>query len=201
MRFLKSLAVVLHTLVFLAAGALLLALALNFFSSDEIMGSINYLCADQNAKPAMIIVGGVLILAGLLMAHINLGRMQSEKTIAFENPEGQVTVSLSAIEDFIKKSVRHLPEIKELRSSVSANKKGISVVCRATIFADSNIPETTERIQAIVKSKVQEMLGVEEAITIKINVIKISLKEKGATNAPVKDNEEASRRMPFRGVD
>ena len=201
MRFLRGITVILYTLIFLAVGCSLLLMAFNFFSPDELARAVNYTYTQPNVKLIFGVIGAAFVAAGLLIAHFNLSRMQSEKTIAFENPEGQVTVSLTAIEDFIKKSVRHLTGVKELRANVIASKKGINVVCRATIFADSNIPQATERIQAIVKSKVQEMLGVEEAINIKIHVIKISSKGKGEAPAPVKENEDTSRHMPFRGVD
>ena len=201
MKFLRGITVILYTLIFLAVGCSLLLMAFNFFSPDELAKAVNYTYTQPNVKLIFGVIGAAFVIAGLLMAHFNLSRMQSEKTIAFENPEGQVTVSLTAIEDFIKKSVRHLTGVKELRANVVASKKGINVVCRATIFADSNIPQATERIQGIVKSKVQEMLGLEETINIKIHVIKISPKGKGEAPAPVKEDEDTSRRMPFRGVD
>jgi len=200
MRFLRSLVTVVYTLILIAIGAGLVLLALNLFSPEDITSTLNGIQADPSARLILGIAGAIFILAGLLIANINLGRIQMEKTIAFENPEGQVTVSLSAIEDFVKKSVRQLSEVKELRSRITANKKGINIVCRATIYDDSNIPETTERIQAIVKSKVHDMLGVEETINIKINVVNISSKGKGEKTKPVKEYpDETSRRMPFTG--
>lgn len=196
MRLVKSLAVLLHTLLFLVLGLGLLLMSLNLFTPEELAKSITTLYQEPNAKPIFGMVGGIFILIGLIMAHINITRIQREKTIAFENPDGQVTVSLSAIEDFIKKTVKLIPEVKELRSNVTANKKGISIVCRATIYSNSNIPEATEKIQNIVKTKVHEMLGVEETINIKINVAKISARGKG-DDAPGKQSHDSSRRMPL----
>ncbi|MBL7155721.1 MAG: alkaline shock response membrane anchor protein AmaP [Candidatus Omnitrophica bacterium] len=201
MNFIKSIFVLIFTLIFVVVGASFIALSFNLFTTDEVVNFINYIYADPNIKMALGIVGSLLILVGVAIANISISRMQMQKTIAFENPDGQVTVSLSAIEDFIKKSVRHLADVKDLRSSVTASKKGINIVCRATIFSDSNIPETTERIQNIVKTKVQEMLGVEERINIKIHVTKISPhKGKSAEDVPPRDYDETSRRMPMGGA-
>ncbi|UCD55617.1 MAG: alkaline shock response membrane anchor protein AmaP [Candidatus Omnitrophota bacterium] len=201
MNFIKSLTIIVHALVLLAIGGILVSLSLGLFSPDELGNIVNYIYTQTNVKLILGIIGAIFIAAGLLTANINLGNVRMQKTIAFENPEGQVTVSLSAIEDFIKKSVRHLPEVKELRSNVTASKKGINIICVATIFADSNIPATTERIQSIVKSRVHEMLGVEETINIKIHVTKISSKGKGEMPIPPKEHEEMSRRMPFGGIE
>lgn len=197
MKFFKSLAIAVYTLIFFIIGGVLISLALDFLSSAEFINAVNFIYSDPNIKLTLGVVGAIFILGGVLTANISLGNMQREKTIAFENPEGQVTVSLSAIEDFIKKSVRQLPEVKEMRANVTASKKGISILCKATIFSDSNIPETTERVQNVVKSKVHDMLGVEETINTKIHITKISPRGKGETRLPPKEYKEASRRMPF----
>lgn len=201
MDLIKKLAIIIHTILFLAIGGVLVLLSLNLLSSDMMVSAINYIYGEPNLNLALGAAGAILILFGLLTARANLSKIQREKTIAFENPDGQVTVSLSAVEDFIKKSVRHLTEVKELRSSVTASKKGINVICKATIFAESNIPETTERIQNIIKSRVRDMLGVEETINTKIHVTKISSRGKGDAQPEPVEREEVSRRMPFGGVD
>ncbi|NQU95827.1 MAG: alkaline shock response membrane anchor protein AmaP [Candidatus Omnitrophica bacterium] len=202
MKFIKSLAIGVHALVFLVMGGILILLSIDLFASDDVMKVVNFIYNEPNVKLALGVLGGIFIFGGLVTAHIGLGKLQMEKTIAFENPEGQVTVSLSAIEDFIKKSVRHIAEVKELRSNVTASKRGINILCKATIFDDSNIPEITEKLQGIVKAKVRDMLGVEETINTKIHVTKISSRGKGeAAQAPAKEYEETSRRMPFGGVE
>jgi uncharacterized alkaline shock family protein YloU len=123
--------------------------------------------------------------------------MQREKTIAFNNPDGQVTVSLSAIEDFIKRLSSTIMEIRDLRSNVVAGKKGIEINTRISLWAEANIPATTENIQATIKHRIQEMLGIEEAIIVRIHVGKIVPKEKKEHKKKGKqDTEEAA---PFQG--
>ena len=197
MRLIKSLMIVIQTLFFVALGGVLIVISIDLLPPEQLVDAINAAAADPMIKLIAGIVGTMIVFIGLVVARINLGRINVEKTIAFENPEGQVTVSLSAIEDYIKKSVHHLTEVKELRSAVSANKKGISVICKATLFANSNIPETTEKIQSIVKSKVQDMLGVEEAINIKVHVTKISSTGRGEVQEQPKEFNDTSRRMPL----
>ena len=199
MRFFKSLAIVVHTLFFIAVGGFLIVLSADVLPPDELMNNVNILLGDPTTKIILGAIGAVCVVMGLILARINLGKINTERTIAFENPEGQVTVSLSAIEDYIKKSVHHLGEVKELRSRVTASKKGIDVTCKAIIFANSNIPETTEKIQSIVKSKVQDMLGVEESINIRIHITKISSGGGGRdeTVEQPKEFSDTSRRMPL----
>ena len=125
----------------------------------------------------MTLTGFILILINISIAHLSLGKMRREKTIAFDNPYGRVTVSLAAIEDYVKKLTTGMTEIKELKSSISAGRKGVEVVARAVLYSDANIPEVTEKIQNAIRIKLQEMLGLEETVTIKINVAKITPRE------------------------
>ena len=88
-----------------------------------------------------------------------------------------------------------MPEVKEMKPNVRAGKKGISIVNRVTLYSDINIPETTEKIQNIVKSRVQDMLGVEEPINIRVHVVKIVHKEEAPKNVK---NDDASQQ--FKGT-
>lgn len=200
MKFFKTVAVLLYMLVFLLVGGGLITLSLDLISPEQITKAANYISSTQDLKLSAGIVGIVLILVGLLTARMILGRMQSEKNIAFDNPDGQVSISLSAIEDFVKKIAQHMREVKELKSSVVATKKGIHVVCRAIFFSDSNIPEVTEKVQATIKTRVQEMLGLEEPINVKIHVIKIA-QHSGKEEGEEKAISKTSRHLPFRGME
>ena len=82
-----------------------------------------------------------------------------------------------------------------MRPFVRASKKGISIVNRCTLYSDVNIPETTEKIQNIVKLRVQEMLGVEDPINIRVHVVKISHKEE----PQAKDGTKDPKASQFRG--
>ena len=189
MRFLGGLTLFFYTLVFLIIAALFIMVALNIMPQELVVNMAAAIYASQNTRLALGITGALLILISAMVVQITMGKIQREKTIAFENPDGQVTISLTAIEDFIKRALKQLPEVKELRPSVKAGKKGIKIINKVTLFSDINIPETTERIQNIVKNRVQDMLGVEEPITIVVHVVKIVHKDEAPKNTK---KEEAS---------
>jgi len=194
MRFLSGLTLFFYTLVFLAVGTLLIVVSLNLVSPEMIIDVVNNIYATSNVRLVLGVTGLLLVLISFAVVNVAAGKMQREKTIAFENPDGQVTISLSAIEDFIKRAMKQLPEVKELRPNVRAGKKGIAIINRVILFSDINIPETTEKIQNIVKTRVQDMLGVEEPISIKVHVVKIVHKEEPLNQAK-KDDKGAQ----FRG--
>lgn len=196
MRILAIFVVFICTLVFAALGGLLVALSFNLFTMQSLAVFLQQTFQIENIN---LIIGGIglfLIISSITIAQVSLGKMQREKTIAFNNPSGQVTVSLSAIEDFIKRLSSSITEIRDLRSNVIAGKKGIEINTRISLWADCNIPETTENIQAIIKNRIQEMLGIEEPIVVKVHVGKIVQKEKKQKKQAKEDIEETA---PFRG--
>ncbi len=197
MRILRVIVIFICTLAFAVVGALLVALSFNLFTVQNLTELLGQTFQIQNIH---LIIGGIglfLIIASIFIAQITLGKMQREKTIAFNNPDGEVTVSLTAIEDFIKRLSSSMIEIRDLRSNVIAGKKGIEVNCRVSIWADANIPEITESIQAIIKNRIQEMLGIEEPIVVRMHVGKIVQKEKKRPKSKGKEEEEET--APFRG--
>lgn len=180
MRLLGGLTLFFYTLVFLLVGGLFIVISLNIVPQSAIGDLLNTIYATTNIRLILGITGILLIFISVMVVQITMGKIQREKTIAFENPDGQVTISLTAIEDFIKRALKQLPEVKELRPNVRAGKKGITIVNKVILYSDINIPETTEKIQNIVKTRVQDMLGVEEPINIKVHVVKIVHKEEQA---------------------
>lgn len=196
MRILGGLTLFFYTLIFLLIGGFLISVSLNFVTQEQIVDTVTMIYAASNMRLVVGLTGLLLVLISLMVLQITMGKIQREKTIAFENPDGQVTISLTAIEDFIKRAVRQLPEVKELRPNVKASKKGITIVNRVVLFSDINIPETTEKIQNIVKMRVQDMLGVEEPINIRVHVVKIVHKEEAAKNVKKDEKQQASQ---FRG--
>lgn len=196
MRFLGGLTLFFYTLVFFLVGGLFIVMSLEIVPIDVVKDALDTIYMTANARLAIGITGILFIFISVLVMQITMGRIQRERTIAFENPDGQVTLSLTAIEDFIKRSLKQLPEVKDLRPTVRASKKDITIINRVTLYSDLNIPETTQKIQNIVKARVQDMLGVEEPITIKVHVIKIVHKEDAGKNVRKENSTQAPQ---FRG--
>lgn len=147
------------------------------------------------SKIVLGLSGILLILISFSFAQLILGRFQREKTIAFTTASGEVTIALSAVEDLIRRMSRFIPEIKELRPDVIATKKGIIVDLRVILKSEANIPDLTARLQEITRSKIQEVLGLEEQIIIKIHVAKIIPIEERKK----KDTEKEEPTVPFSG--
>ncbi len=186
-----------YMVLFILLGMGLAAFSLHWVPVEGALWGLEAIYNDQNLRLACFLTGVGLVLLNGAIAQLALAKFQRQKTIAFENPDGQVTISLSAIEDYLRKSTREVPEVKELRSDVIAGKGKILVRARVALWSDSHIPEVTEKIQTLVKSRVQEMLaGIEEPVLVRVHVSKIVERQEAEAAGR---REERLTTTPFRG--
>ena len=197
MGFFKKVMVMAYMTIMITAGALLLAVGLKVFSPEEWANIIKEVTDKPEYQSSVIVFGCILVLLGLVTAHRVLSKLKAARVISFQNPDGVVTVSLGAVEEYINKLAKDIPDIKEVKPCVTVNKKGININAEVSIFSAANIPEITERIQMKIRTRVQDMLGSEERMNIKMHIKKIS---KGA-KVPGNSGENTSSRedhIPYR---
>lgn len=197
MRTIGASIIFLSTLVFTIVGGLLVAFSFNVYTLENLNGFLHYAYQIENIHTIVGAVGLFLVLASIFTAQISLGKMQREKTIAFSNPNGEVTVSLAAIEDFVKRIAMSIAEIKDLRSNVVAGKKGVEINTRVSLWADANIPDITNNVQDVIKNRIQDILGIEDPITVRVHVGKIVQKERKKERK--QESETIEETPSFRG--
>jgi len=198
MKFFTVLGIVFYAVMIMVIGLALIVFALNLLMPADINNLLVFAQSSQNSRLVLGLSGALLILISFSFAQIILGKFQREKTIAFTTASGQVTISLSAVEDLIRRLAGIIPEVKELRPNVVVNKKGIIVEMRVVLRSEANIPELTSRLQDITKSKIQEVLGVDEQIIIRIHVAKIAHDEKDNRRKKDFEKDDCST-IPFSG--
>lgn len=197
MRVFTVLGILFYASVIILIGVTLVVFSLNLLQPQDINSLITYIQVNPHAKIIVGLSGLLLILISFSFAQLILGRFQREKTIAFTTSSGEVTIALSAVEDLIRRLAGIIPEIKELRPDVIATKKGIIADLRVVLRSEANIPELTARLQEITRSKIQEVLGLEEQIIIKIHVTKIiSMEEREKKRKEIEKQEPT---IPFSG--
>ena len=195
MRVFTVLGILFYTAVLTLIALALIVFSLNLLPPQDINNLLTYIQYSTNSRVIVGLSGLLLIVISFSFAQLILGRFQREKTIAFTTASGEVTIALSAVEDLIKRLAGIIPEIKELRPDVIATKKGIMVNIRVVLRSEANIPELTDRLQEITRAKIQEVLGLEEQIIIRIHVAKIiSAEEKER-----KRTEKEEPTIPFGG--
>ena len=189
-----------YTVILLLLGTVLIMIAFNLMPQERLLDAIALIYAQPNFRLITGFAGLLLMGLSLLITQIALSRLEREKTLAFDNPDGRVTVSLTAIEDFMRKLGSQIPEIKELKPKVSATKKAVIVDTKIILYSETSIPNITEKIQSIVKNRIQDMLGIEEPIIVRVHIHKlIDREEPKKKKHSEKDKKEEVPQ--FRGIE
>lgn len=170
----NNIIIIFYLLISVLIGTILLGFSLHLVELGDIEFQLSELYTNINTRIAIAASGAFLILLALLFAQITSSKREREKNIAFNNPSGQVTITLYAVEDLIRKIGLELPQVKDIRPDVIATKKrGIQVNIRLILKSEANIPEFTAQLQEIIKTRIQEIFGIDEQIVVKIHVAKI----------------------------
>lgn len=174
MRIFTVLGILFYAVVLSLIGVGLIVFSLDIVSPNDISTLLYIGKESVSNRWAVGLSGVLLILISFSFAQLILGRMRSEKTIAFKTQSGGVvTIALSAIEDLIKNAMTFLPEVKDLRPDVIASPKGLIVTLRVVLKTETDIQDFTSKLQDITRSKIQDVLGLDEQIVIRIHITKI----------------------------
>ncbi|MFT5170130.1 MAG: putative alkaline shock family protein YloU, partial [Candidatus Omnitrophota bacterium] len=176
----------------------------------ESISSLTYLAYnDENSRIAFAILAGVVFIMNYLFYSLFTINVHRDKTIAFDNPEGRVSVSLAALEDLVKRTIHSVEEIKDGKSNIVASKKGLHVKIRLSIRSDVSIPEMSSQVQELVKDKIQDTIGIDEKVDIAVYISKIiaestlkTRKKEGVVKKSKEDKnkgEDQEPQVPFQG--
>lgn len=167
----------------------------------DAMHYLSYVNLNNQARLFVWVSTVAILFLSILFARIISGGRQKEKTIAFDNPSGRVSISLHALEETVKKAVLRILEVKEIKPTIIASKKGIEINCRVILRSESSIPELTSRLQEIIKERVQDVLGIEENVIVRIHIVRIVFELGKGQKVSEEENyqKEEALSVPFKG--
>ncbi len=192
-----ALSILFYTIILTFLGTLAIAFSFHLIDIKELVPQLMNVYTDLRMRVITGLSGLVFILLGMAAAQAITGRIQREKTIAFSNPNGQVTITLSAVEDLIKRLSNQLSEIRDAKADVRATKRGIDIRMRVVLRSETNIPDFTAKLQDLIAGKIQEVFGIDEPINVKIHVAKIVGFEDKSKKTQEKTEEIT---VPYQGI-
>ena len=196
MWLMTRLAIVFYVSMLWMTSLIVILFVLHGFDFETVQRLLFWVYSDRNLR---IIAGTIafgFILLSILLENLIYGRRRMERTIAFDNVSGEVTVSLVALEDLIKSLTSQLPEVKDIKPFLMANKKGIDAEIKLILRRQVNIPDLTARLQDLIRRKIEEVIGMEGKINIRIHVAKMILEDiKSKRPMDAVDNPQ----VPFHG--
>ena len=193
----RILGIIFYSTIITLIGIALIFFSFNKLQPQDVAQLFAYLQESVSSRLVVGLTGLLLIVISVSFAQIILGKFQREKTIAFPTASGEVTVALTAVEDLIRRLSSVLPEVKELRPNVIARKGALVVDLRVTLRTGTNIPDLTNRLQEMIRSEIERVLGLEQEPVINVHIAKIvSAEEKDKKR---KEFEKQETPIPFGG--
>ena len=200
MRFLTGVALLFYVMTISVIGGVTILFVTHILLLKEVNDYLTIIYADMHMRGLIAGIGSALIVLSFIFARIISGGRQKERTIAFDNPSGRVIVSLGAIEDLVRRLMYKLSEIKEVKLHIIKTKKGIDVEARLILKAEVSIPDITSRLQDLIKTKIEETLGIDEPVMVRIHVVKIVGDENKAKRSKTESEEKLEQTaVPFHG--
>ncbi len=166
----QSFKVLIQVIFLIAFGFYALAFSLNI---DSVLKPIDFLYGTPRGRLIVMVVGALSILASIIMILAQSKASSENRAISFENPSGNVKISLTAIEDFIRKVALQIPGIHDLKPMGVVRKNKIIVNTKVTVWGSENLLNISSKAQEAIKSYLQEILGGDEKIEINMHVVKV----------------------------
>ena len=157
---------------------------------------------DSDFRMITGIFAGVLLLKNFMFYRFFSVNVRRDKIIAFDNPSGRVSVSLMAMEDLVKRLIIRQSQVKDVKTRITASKKGLSLRIQLSIAFEVNIPELTAGLQEMIRRKIQDTIGIEDTVEISIYVGKIlpeRTKGKQLKKNEMIEEEKPNAHIPFQG--
>lgn len=196
-----ALSVFFFTVLFAFLGTFVMAFAFHIIDIQDLVELLYRAYQDIYLRFITGLSGFVLILLSFGAAQAITGKIQREKTIAFNNPNGQVTVTMSAVEDLVKRLANQMPEIRDAKADVRASKKGVNINMRVVLAQETNIPDFTARLQELIATRTQDVFGLDETISVRIHIAKIVTHEdKGNRKQKQQQEEKEEITVPYQGI-
>ncbi len=189
-------AIIFYVCVIWMTSLIVILFVLHGFEYQTIQHLLAMIYTDHNLRLIAGLIALGFILVSILLENLIYGRRRMERTIAFDNDSGEVTVSLVALEDLIKSLTYQVPEVKEIKPFLMADKKGIDAQIKLTLRSQVNIPELTSRLQDLIRRKIEETIGMEGRVNIRIHVAKMNLEE---TKSKRPSDSVKDPQVPFHG--
>lgn len=159
MKFIDRLIFIIVGILFVALAAGCVLLAVNFISISDIIALIGKIRIDVAAQAILIAVAVVFLILGLKIVFARPKKIKIAAYTIRKSDDGDVAVSLKAIENTIKLAVAHYKEIKDVKLRVTANDAGISISAKLAIPTGVVLPELLDSFKVYLKEFVETHTG------------------------------------------
>ena len=184
-----------YVIISFVTGLFLIGLSLNIFDLPMIFEYLhNQFLQTVSLRVIVGLVGALVIYVCLKFLQLLIKSSKRDQMISFTSPQGKASITLYALEELLKKTLEAKPEISHVRPRVILVKNGIEVAVKSNLNKEANILDITNMLQGLIKDKLENFLGKDKEIKVKLVIQKVALDKKSREKA----TEEEEPEVPFR---
>ena len=158
---------------FLTVGSLLIIVALHILSLEDAIFKLRELYASplQSAQAGMI--GLAFIVIGLSFARMIVKKGRDADAVILQGEAGPLVVSVSAIEDAVRKVLKRFNLVKECKIKTLIHSKDVEIRLRLVLWAGGRVPELLVEIQDEVYGRLRKLLSSDNKVEVSCDVQRI----------------------------
>lgn len=118
-------------------------------------------------------LGGIMVLLSLLHLVTFGPRRPKARYISFDSGEGSISISVSAVRDYVRKLGDEFGAVVGIDPKVRSDKTGISIDLDVKLQTGARIPELSQALQNRIREGVRDGLGIAEVREVKVRIQEI----------------------------
>ena len=173
MKVVNAFATIFAVLSFLTLGSLMIMVALHLLSMQDAVAKIQEIYADPWRTFQMGMIGILFIFIGLSFAKTLIKRSRQTEALVFQGDIGLIVVSVTAIEDIIKKVLKRYSLVKEWKVKTNIDGREVEIKLRLVLWSGGDVPILLSNIQQEIRDRLRKILGPECRLEIFCDVVRI----------------------------
>lgn len=155
---------------FLTIGSLLMMVSLHVVAWDDLIKDLGRIYDNPRAAFQAFLIGVFFIFMGLAFAKILIKQTRYAGGLVYTGPMGRTTVSISAIEDVVRKALKKYPEVLTFSLKCRGYEKKAEVKLKLVIRQGVVLPEFTNEVKREILSRLERVLGLSNDVEVFIHV-------------------------------
>jgi len=158
---------------FLTLGSLFIIMALHVLSVEDAIFKVRQLYESPVKSFQVGFAGCLFILTGLIFSKMLVKKGRESDAVIFQSEAGPMVVSVTAIEDVVKKSIKRFHMVKESKIKTLLQNRDVEIKLRLTLWSGGEVPRLLAEVQEEVSSRVRKLLGSENRLEVTCDVYRI----------------------------
>lgn len=152
---------------FLTIGSLLVIVSIHLLSLNDAILRIQQLYEDPWQSLRTGVVGLLFIMVGLIFTKMLVKTGRQSEALIVQSEMGPVVVSVSAIDDVVRKVLKRFHLVKDCKIKTLVQGKQVDIKLKFILWGGGQVPDLLMEIQDQIRVRVKKLLG--NTIRLEIN--------------------------------